>query len=260
MGSRVDNNNNVISKASERKRRANKQNAQKSTGPKTAVGRARSRWNSLKHGLLAKHAVIHDYENQKEFDNLLISLVSELQPCGTLEEMLVERIADCYWNLGRIAALKHAHMTKVLKNDEMLYTWYDILQGAIIIYASRLGDEVVDSTVLEEWLFTHIKLGLIRYGVCDNIEAWKMSNEDALNRYSDYIFESTEESIKQYRTLLTSLGGIPMTGSRLQELYRYETSIENRLFKALHELERLQRLRGGQYVPAPLIIESNWQG
>jgi hypothetical protein len=36
---------------------------------------------------------------------------------------------------------------------------------------------------------------------------------------------------------------------------RYETQIENRLFRHLHELERLQRLRHGEHVPAPASVD-----
>ena len=36
---------------------------------------------------------------------------------------------------------------------------------------------------------------------------------------------------------------------------RYETTLENRLYKAMHELERLQRLRKGDAVAAPLAVD-----
>ena len=36
---------------------------------------------------------------------------------------------------------------------------------------------------------------------------------------------------------------------------RYETQIENRLFRHLHELERLQRLRSGENIPAPASVD-----
>lgn len=36
---------------------------------------------------------------------------------------------------------------------------------------------------------------------------------------------------------------------------RYETQLENRPFRHLHELERLQRLRGGEHVPAPASVD-----
>ncbi len=83
----------------------NRLNAQHSTGPRTAEGKARSRMNALKHGLLAKSIILegkeHD-ESPEEFDSLLHDLISELCPVGTLEDMQVERIASCYWRLKRV--------------------------------------------------------------------------------------------------------------------------------------------------------------
>jgi len=89
---------------SDKKRAANKRNAQSSTGPKTSSGKARSSRNALKHGLLAKDVVIDTpgtTENRADFDALLADLLAELQPQGIIEETLVERIATCYWRLRR---------------------------------------------------------------------------------------------------------------------------------------------------------------
>ena len=36
---------------------------------------------------------------------------------------------------------------------------------------------------------------------------------------------------------------------------RYEIAIENRLYKAMHELERLQRMRNGEDVHAPMVLD-----
>ncbi|MGA3211048.1 MAG: hypothetical protein ABSD20_07045 [Terriglobales bacterium] len=38
---------------------------------------------------------------------------------------------------------------------------------------------------------------------------------------------------------------------------RYETAVENKLFRTLHELERLQRMRQGELLPAPAAVEVN---
>jgi len=38
---------------------------------------------------------------------------------------------------------------------------------------------------------------------------------------------------------------------------RYETNIANRLFRTLHELERLQRMRQGESLPAPATVDVN---
>lgn len=37
--------------------------------------------------------------------------------------------------------------------------------------------------------------------------------------------------------------------------HRYESNIENRLYKAMHELERLQRMRKGEDVHAPMVLD-----
>lgn len=43
----------------------------------------------------------------------------------------------------------------------------------------------------------------------------------------------------------------------LQKFQRYETSIENKFYRALTQLERLQRLRGGEKIPAPASLDVN---
>ncbi len=57
----------------ERKRRANQHNAQRSTGPKTLVGKARSKQNALKHGLSVPISV------QPDIADLLRELESSLE-------------------------------------------------------------------------------------------------------------------------------------------------------------------------------------
>ncbi len=48
---------------------------------------------------------------------------------------------------------------------------------------------------------------------------------------------------------------------RLSSVYlRYQTTIENRLYRALHELERLQRRRMGEDVPSPVSVDVTHDG
>lgn len=60
--------------------------------------------------------------------------------------------------------------------------------------------------------------------------------------------EEEEESPKRRRL---SISAIDVLGQKFQ---RYETSLENRFFRTLNELERLQRLRGGDVVPPPMTV------
>ena len=53
--------------ATEKQKKANRENAKKSTGPRTEEGKARSSQNGIKHGLLARDAVMAD-EDPAEYD------------------------------------------------------------------------------------------------------------------------------------------------------------------------------------------------
>ena len=39
------------------------------------------------------------------------------------------------------------------------------------------------------------------------------------------------------------------------KLIRYESSIERGIYKALHELQRLQATRAGEKLPAPVVVD-----
>src|SRR5215204_4933057 len=85
----------MLNSISEERLAANRANAQKSTGPKTLEGRAASRMNALKHGLLSQEVLIcspHRYESEAELFALYDRFRDELQPMGPLELMLCDQI------------------------------------------------------------------------------------------------------------------------------------------------------------------------
>ena len=56
---------------------ANRQNAQKSTGPKTPEGKAAVAQNAIKHGLTARRDVVIT-ESQQDFDRHREAIIEEL--------------------------------------------------------------------------------------------------------------------------------------------------------------------------------------
>jgi hypothetical protein len=60
-----------------------------------------------------------------------------------------------------------------------------------------------------------------------------------------------------YSRTAVSLGNILIRdhGDRFTRLYRYESAMERSLYKALHELQRLQAGRAGQLIPPPAAID-----
>lgn len=81
---------------------ANRQNARKSTGPKTAVGKARTAQNAIRHGVYTMLPVIPAFERRSDWDAHCEGIVQSLMPLGTLEETLAVRIALCTWRLARL--------------------------------------------------------------------------------------------------------------------------------------------------------------
>ncbi|MBN2316014.1 MAG: hypothetical protein JXM79_18955 [Sedimentisphaerales bacterium] len=91
--------------ASELQINANRLNAQKSTGPRTAEGRAIVAKNATKHGLFARKDVVIS-ENQARFDALRDEMLEELNPVGAIETILAERIVSLTWRLQRAAQMQ----------------------------------------------------------------------------------------------------------------------------------------------------------
>jgi len=79
---------------------ANRENAKKSTGPRTAEGKAASSRNRLLHGLRANTHILLD-EDPAEFLLLVHDHLDRFQPVGPAEEKLVLRIAADQWRLDR---------------------------------------------------------------------------------------------------------------------------------------------------------------
>jgi hypothetical protein len=86
---------------------ANRINAQRSSGPRTELGKSRSKMNALKHGLSAKKIVIGD-EDPKEFEALRAGLERDFQPETALESELVDQLAGSLWRLRRVPAIEAA--------------------------------------------------------------------------------------------------------------------------------------------------------
>jgi hypothetical protein len=91
---------------------ANRLNSQKSTGPRSANGKAAVRFNALKHGADAESRVIPG-EDAAALDALSHAYHDQFQPAGPLEVFLVETIVRADWaqrRLSRIEAdlLRHA--------------------------------------------------------------------------------------------------------------------------------------------------------
>ena len=79
------------------------------TGPRTMQGKERSKHNALKHGIFSKVALLKG-ESKTEFDSFLDGLRADYQPEGTLEDVLVEKLATVLWRQRRLLAAEGAEV------------------------------------------------------------------------------------------------------------------------------------------------------
>ena len=86
--------------ASDRQLLANRLNAQRSTGPRTFSGKARSRRNAFKHGLTAR-TIIANIEDRDAFASFSARIASSYQVTSPIHRELLDRLAALLWRLRR---------------------------------------------------------------------------------------------------------------------------------------------------------------
>lgn len=89
----------TMSKTSEKQIKANRKNAL-SGGVKTAGGKAVSRYNATRHGILRE--AVTEYE-QVTYEEIFNDICTYFKPRNFVEEMLIERIAVAYVKLVRLS-------------------------------------------------------------------------------------------------------------------------------------------------------------
>src|SRR6266567_2530194 len=84
---------------------ANRRNALKSTGPKSAAGKDQSRRNAVRHGLTAETVIgmLEDAEDYRQFE---AAVVADYDAQSAVERELVLRLASILWRLRRATTME----------------------------------------------------------------------------------------------------------------------------------------------------------
>ena len=80
-------------------------------GPRTTSGKAITRRNALRHGVLSTLPVVPGLERPEDWQRTM--LLASLAPQGDMETVLAERIALQLWRLHRVARYE-AHLSREL--------------------------------------------------------------------------------------------------------------------------------------------------
>lgn len=235
----------------------------KSTGPRTSAGKARAARNALTHGLLSRNLLLPE-EDPTEWAELLERLLMELDPVGTLEQTLVERIAVAIWRQKRLVRVETARIEVSQRPDVMFRRELEDLVGGNnrnilanilagvgkreqeafleeVIAARQREPNTLDSLreqFPQVWdlLQLHSKAAgdIQRYleqrhkGEVDNYLA-------AIDRLYHNILSAYDKA--QTRKSAHSLPAAP------ELMTRYQSALDNDLYKAMRALREAQRFR-----------------
>jgi hypothetical protein len=214
---------------SEKQAQANRRNALKSTGPKTPEGKVAVRLNANKHGRRSQEVLLpgEDEEALKELDE---NLRAELQPLGELENLLVDGIIAAHWRLRRLRRVEAG------------------------IFAWELYGELAERAQQEAHTYEWSVLDAL--GSPEQITD-EQKHQKALSRAQEMKAKQDAETATLGRTFIRDAD----KANAFSKLSRYETAIWRSLYKALHELQRLQAARRteGDVLP-PIALDVDVSG
>ena len=203
---------------------SNRSNALKSTGPRTAKGKEIVAANATKHGLMARRAVIEG-ESQAEYDAFCAATFDDRSPVGMMEHELTDIIASSFWRLRRIKRIEVELLDSFTDTPPPSPGKENKLPFTVIIRKTYTGLPPEDEPE------------------ADNSPNCHPERSDAESRD----LSKQESSALQNRL---SLGHAFVTdtaaGNALTKLQRYEAHVNRTLYKAMAELNRLQRERRSQ--------------
>ena len=220
---------------SDKKAEANRRNALKSTGPKTPEGKAAVRYNAMRHGLLSTDLLLPG-EDEAALKELSDHLRDQLQPVGELESLLVDRIISSAWRLRRLGQVEAG------------------------IFAFELYGELAERARREASTYTRTE------GPDDEIIAQYLSRTIITDEQKHREATDKARKLESMRDAETATLGQTFVrdaskANAFSKLSRYETTIERSLYKALHELQRLQAARGaGGNVSPPVAVDVDVSG
>ena len=276
---------------------ANRQNAQQSTGPKTADGKAIAKLNAIKHGILSEAVLITKGDGQERKEAYLAfynGLRDYFQPQGTMEDTLVEQIVVTLWRKRRVLRFElgclrkqlddcrktveepdeeefPSHVPKTVceqlaaakkrlanhqQEKQYLKDDYDILSDdeignwadSYFRVAERKNFEAEEPKQVRDWLKEQ---GLTE----DQIRQELIQAEEAAIAEAQVEVKVLEPQAALELEREALLASIPAQAWQLDKIIRYEASLDRQLYKAINQLERLQRRRKGEDLPAPVVLD-----
>ena len=252
--------------------RANRANALKSTGPRSKDGKVTVSRNAVRHGLLSSRLFLDD-ENPSEFDTLQCDLQRSLNPVGAMELALVERIAVNMWRQRRLVTAETAaihlgrepnHIASGVSQELELgydngFTEADLepFDRDSIRWCKAVIDEInrldeIDPKTFEKnapHIFGQLKSDAEDY--CDDPASYLEDFDGGVTSYVaellTYCSKQLDEAEKRPHILALAeqvkLKRLVLPAETLALFARYQTTLDNQIYKALKALREAQAWR-----------------
>jgi len=278
---------NQLTTVSECKLKANRENAKRSTGPKTAIGKTFSRRNALKQGLFVRQ--ITDFEalseDPREYQELINGLWDQYQPIGKGEEIEVERIAVCYWKLKRVWRYENAVNLAARRdfvrrelNEQAEYCQKLAKEEEAVIGELRNATKEIEDTgqvskELKQRMFA-TSPGFEGFWAGLESDAQRRMEEPDFSQMLRKLRPQTRNQFREMYTVKTAIALLEPLAQRryinvtetavgqhaiphpeaLDKILRYEAAVNRDLGRALDRLDWLQRRRKGEPVPPSINV------
>ncbi len=119
---------------SSQKLSANRKNAQLSTGPKTALGKAKSALNAVKHGIFTKECLknISD-EEARDYEALRLGVFESLKPKDQMQAILCDKVTIDVWRLRKALAFEQGTMQLEILNLDASDSPVDLSRREVLV-------------------------------------------------------------------------------------------------------------------------------
>jgi hypothetical protein len=235
-----------------KQRAANRLNAKKSTGPKTAAGRAKSKMNATQHGLTGRYTGLCQMIADEGFADFLTyyeRLVEASGAVGALEEEQVKRMAEAGWKLrraDRIEACRYETEKNAVALDLARRKWKEARQLEEDLLTPE-GKALSEEDTAEFRKTIQFYKDLAQKNL-ENCEEWVVPDIGSV--FQRLTANSSESSnSRESRKSAEVSSEWTKSSDCLSALLRYKTSLERSYDRALNNLLRLQAIRMGRMAP-----------
>ena len=208
---------------------ANRKNAQLSTGPKTALGKAKSALNAVKHGIFTKECLknISD-EEARDYETPRLGIFESLKPKDQMQAILCDKVTIDVWRLRKVLAFEQGSMQLEILNLDASSSSVELIRRESLIrdyenhkaewaglnqlkkwltsnktknlsHLSRDSHELLEDIVQNlqqrfREVYRHMDIELLES--CEQLSEFCTWNELDLNKFKADLLESIEDKLR----------------------------------------------------------------